>query len=115
MEFDDFLIDSAALELRRRGERVELNPQAVQLLQYLLERRGQLVSRNELYSVLWPAGAVLDRERALNTLVRQIRLALGDATVEPRYIRTYPRRGYRFLPATPVEASAVASSVDPER
>lgn len=99
MFFGEYSIDLTALELRRGGARVELAPQAVRLLILLVERRGELVARQALYDSLWPEGSDVDVDRALNTLIRQIRLALGDDPASPRYIRTYPRRGYRFLAA----------------
>lgn len=96
LRFDDFEIDSQANELRRGQERVELAPQAVRALAILASRSGELVRREELYHALW-AGALVDVDRGLNTLIRQIRLALNDDPSSPRYVRTYPRRGYRFL------------------
>jgi len=96
LRFEDFEIDSRANELRRGRERVELAPQAVRALAILASRSGELVRREELYHALW-AGALVDVDRGLNTLIRQIRLALNDDPSSPRYVRTYPRRGYRFL------------------
>jgi DNA-binding winged helix-turn-helix (wHTH) protein/Flp pilus assembly protein TadD len=96
LRFEDFEIDSQANELRRGRARVELAPQAVRALAILASRSGELVRREELYHALW-AGAPVDVDRGLNTLIRQIRLALNDDPSSPRYVRTYPRRGYRFL------------------
>lgn len=110
LRFEDFEIDCQANELRRGRERVELAPQAVRALAILASRSGELVRREELYHALW-AGAVVDVDRGLNTLIRQIRLALNDDPSSPRYVRTYPRRGYRFL----VSLELPAHSAPPER
>ena len=104
MEFQDFSIDPAALELRKGGVRVDLSPQAVRLLAVLVRKRGELVTRQELYAALWPGEPEVDVDRGLNTLIRQIRQALGDSPTDPRFIRTYPRRGYRFLVVDSVPA-----------
>lgn len=94
--FDGFAIDVRAAELSRDGRRIDLAPAAVQTLLFLVERSDELVSREELYTALWPNGGV-DTERLLNTYIRQIRAALGEKHGEDLFIRTYPRRGYRFL------------------
>jgi DNA-binding winged helix-turn-helix (wHTH) protein/tetratricopeptide (TPR) repeat protein len=96
IRFGDFEIDTAALELRRAAEPVPLTPQAVRALIALVRGAGGLVTREELYAELWPEPDV-DVDRGLNTLIRQIRIALGDNASDPTFIRTYPRRGYRFL------------------
>ncbi len=96
LSFDAFEIDARANEIRNAGGRIELAPAAVRTLLALAERSGELVTREELYTLLWPDGGV-DTERLLNTYVRQIRTALGERSGDDRFIRTYPRRGYRFL------------------
>ncbi len=108
LRFGEFEIDREAVELRRGGERVELAPQAVRALAILAARQGELVRREELYRALW-TGAVVDVDRGLNTLIRQIRLALNDDPARPRYLRTYPRRGYRFLARLESPASLPAA------
>lgn len=115
IRFGDFEIDTAALELRRAAEPVPLTPQAVRALIALVRGEGELVTREELYAELWPEPDV-DVDRGLNTLIRQIRIALGDDASDPTFIRTYPRRGYRFL-VDPVRHAtgpyAAAVSTDP--
>ncbi|NNF26361.1 MAG: tetratricopeptide repeat protein [Gemmatimonadetes bacterium] len=101
LRFEDYEIDEAALELRRRGEPVPLSPMAVRMLTYFARRSGELVTRQSLYEALWPDGCV-DRERLVNTYVRQIRAAVDERAGEDRFLKTYPRRGYRFLPETVV-------------
>lgn len=113
MDFDDFSIDDAALELRRGGRRVDLSPQGVRLLIALVRRRGELVTRRELYQTLWPGETEVDVDRGLNTLIRQLRHALGDRPNDPRFIMTYPRRGYRFLPPPRPPAVEAAAFLRP--
>ena len=80
-----------------RGNRTRLQDQPFQVLRVLLERRGEIVTRDELKQTLWPADTFVDFDDGLNTAVRKIRDALGDSPEKPRYIETIPRRGYRFL------------------
>lgn len=96
LQFEDFEIDVAALELTHDRARVPISPQAVRALILLVRNAGRLVTREELYHELWPEPDI-DVDRGLNTLIRQIRIGLGDSATRPRFIRTYPRRGYRFL------------------
>jgi DNA-binding winged helix-turn-helix (wHTH) protein/Tfp pilus assembly protein PilF len=96
IRFDEYEVDREALELRRVSERVPVPPQAVKALLVLIDAAGSLVPRETLYAQLWPEPDI-DVDRALNTLIRQIRIALNERAASPRYIRTYPRRGYRFL------------------
>ncbi len=107
---DEFEIDLAALELRRDGVPVSLAPQAVRLLGVLARHRGDMVTRQQLYVALWPEDPTVDVDRGLNTLIRQIRNALGDDAASPRYIRTYPRRGYRLLSAPLPQPTADAEA-----
>lgn len=95
IRFGEFEIDTAALELRRNGEATGASPKAVRALIVLVENAGRLVTRDELYTALWPEPDV-DVDRGLNTLIRQVRIALGDDASDPTFIRTYPRRGYIF-------------------
>jgi len=109
LRFAGFEIDPVSVELRRGGSRIELSPQGVRVLAHLLEHRGALVPREELYRLLWPEGEV-DMDRGLNTLIRQVRRAIGDSATEPSYIRTYPRRGYRFVAVENAEPCTTAES-----
>jgi DNA-binding winged helix-turn-helix (wHTH) protein len=78
---------------------VSLPGQSLQVLAVLLERRGELVSRETLRESLWPAGTYVDFEHGLNAIVKRLRDALGDSARTPLYIETLPRRGYRFIGA----------------
>src|SRR5688572_32254772 len=82
----------------------------------MLERPGDIVTREELRQRLWPAGTYVDFEHSLNAAVKRLRAALGDDAENPRFVETLPRRGYRFiarLDAVPVPASAPATPVRP--
>ena len=99
--FGAFEADSTSGELRRQGLRVKLHSQPLQLLFMLLERPGQVLTREEICRELWPDGTFVDYEHGVNTAVNRIREALGDKASHPRFIETLARRGYRFV--APVE------------
>lgn len=94
--FDGWTLKRDSGELTRDGRTSRLPPQPFQILDALLSRPGEVVGRDELVAKLWPKG-VVDFDTALNTAVRRLRTALGDAAETPRYIETIPRRGYRFV------------------
>ena len=97
VRFESFEVDPSTGELLRDGRRISLQEQPFQLLCLLLERAGQVVSREEIQAVLWPKGTFVDFDDGLNTAVRKLRQALGDSADHPTYIETLPKRGYRFL------------------
>jgi TolB-like protein/DNA-binding winged helix-turn-helix (wHTH) protein len=97
--FEPFEVDFGTAELRRRGIRLKLSGQPLQILEMLLERRGEVVSREELRQHLWEDDTFVDFERGLNAAVNRLREALGDSAAKPRYIETLPRLGYRFIAA----------------
>lgn len=99
--FGSFEADEAAGELRRQGVRVKLHAQPFRVLVMLLERPGELLTREEIAKELWPEGTFVDFEHGVNSAVNRIREALGDAANSPRYVETLARRGYRFV--APVE------------
>lgn len=98
--FSGFEVDFEKWELRKRGKRIKLQRKPFQILQRLLERPGELVSRSELAALLWPDLHV-DFERSLNTAVNVLRQALGDSSRSCRFVETCPGVGYRFI--APVE------------
>src|SRR5579884_1448377 len=110
--FGAFEADPATGELRKSGVRIRLQEQPFQVLLVLLERPGDLVSREELRQRLWPADTFVDFDHSLNTVVNKLREALGDSATHPRFIETLARRGYRFL--TPVQSEADVSTVTAE-
>ncbi len=102
--FGTFEADAAVGELRRQGIRVKLNAQPFQVLCMLLDRPGELVTREEISRELWPDGTFVDYEHGVNSAVNRIRDALGDTAGSPRFVETLARRGYRFV--APVERIA---------
>jgi DNA-binding winged helix-turn-helix (wHTH) protein len=97
VRFGVFEVDLRQGELRRNGLTVKLREQSFQLLAALLERRGDLVTREELRGKLWAADTFVDFDHSLNAAMKRLRDALGDDPDNPRFIETVPRRGYRFL------------------
>ena len=95
--FEDVEFDARALELRKRGVKIKLEGQPLQILVLLVERPGELVSREELRRQLWPGQTIVDFEHSINTAMKRLREALGDSAQTPRFIETLPRRGYRFI------------------
>ena len=102
--FGVFEADTRTGELRRQGLRVKLHAQPLQLLFLLLQRPGELLTREEISRELWPDGTFVDYEHGVNSAVNRIREALGDKASSPRFIETLARRGYRFV--APVERIA---------
>jgi len=105
--FGVFELDLVAGELRKSGVRIRLQEQPLQVLALLLERPGDVVTREELRQKLWPADTFVDFDHSLNTAINKLREALGDSASSPRYVETLARRGYRFL-ATVERAEAPA-------
>lgn len=97
IQFGDFAIDPHAGELFKKGKKIKLQQQPFQVLAILLEKPGDLVTREELRERIWPADTFVDFDHSLNTAVKKLRQALGDGTKKPRYVETLPRKGYRFL------------------
>jgi len=95
--FGSFEVDTAAGELRRQGLKIRLQDQPFRLLVLLLERAGDVVTREEVREKLWPADTYVDFDHSLNTAVRKLREALGDSAEGSRYVETLARRGYRFI------------------
>jgi TolB-like protein/DNA-binding winged helix-turn-helix (wHTH) protein/cytochrome c-type biogenesis protein CcmH/NrfG len=110
--FGAFEVDARSLELRRGGARVKIRQQSFQILVHLLEHAGEVVTRDELCRVLWPADTFVDFEHSLNTAIKKLRAALGDSAEAPLYIETIPKRGYRFIAR--VESAENGASLDDE-
>ncbi|MEW5978626.1 MAG: tetratricopeptide repeat protein [Acidobacteriota bacterium] len=98
IRFGLFELDLEAGELLKNGQRVRLQEQPFQVLVMLLERPGQVVTREELQHRLWPANTFVDFDHGLNKAINKIREALGDSADNPRFVETLARRGYRFMP-----------------
>jgi len=97
VRFGPFELDVRSGELQHNGRKILLNEQPFQVLLALLERPGELVTREELVHRLWPDGTFVDYERGLNKAVNKLRDALRDSADSPRFVETIPRRGYRFI------------------
>jgi DNA-binding winged helix-turn-helix (wHTH) protein/tetratricopeptide (TPR) repeat protein len=95
--FGIFEVDSTGGTLTRGGARVKIQEQPFRLLLILLERPGEIVSREELRQRLWPEGTYVDFDGSLNVLLKRLRATIGDDPDNPRFIETIPRRGYRFI------------------
>jgi cholera toxin transcriptional activator len=111
--FGIFEADAATGELRRQGVRVKLSAQPFQVLVMLLERPGELLTREEISRELWPDGTFVDYEHGVNSAVNRIREALRDTASSPRYVETLARRGYRFV--APVERIAFDELPSPSK
>ena len=105
VRFGIFEVDLRSRELRKRGIRIKLHEQPLQVLTLLLERPGQVVTREELKGKLWAVGTVVDFDHGLDTAINKLREALGDSADSPRFVETLPRRGYRLI--CPVDSRAV--------
>jgi DNA-binding winged helix-turn-helix (wHTH) protein len=106
VRFGLFELDLSAGELRKSGVKLRLQGQPFQVLALLLERAGDVVTREELQQKLWPSDTFVDFDHSLNTAINKVREALGDSASSPRYVETLARRGYRFI--APVQAEAPA-------
>ena len=97
VRFGVFEVDLRSGELRKQGLKIKLQEQPFQVLVTLLERPGQVVTREELQKKLWPEGTFVDYEQGINIAVKKLREALGDSAEKPRFVETLARRGYRFV------------------
>lgn len=117
IRFGTYEADLRVGELYRAGVRVRLQEQPFRVLAALLERPGDLITREELRLRLWPEDTFVDFERGLNTAVKKLRQALQDDARNPRFVETLPRRGYRFLapvqPVQPVLPAVEPAGVEP--
>lgn len=105
IRFDEFALDYGRFQLSRKGSAVRLEGLPLQLLMFLVEKRGQLVSRELISSELWGKDVFVDVEQGINTAIRKIRRALGDDAEGPKYLQTVVGRGYRFVAPDAIEDS----------
>jgi DNA-binding winged helix-turn-helix (wHTH) protein len=116
--FGSFEVDLRSGELRKNGIRLRLSGQPFQVLAVLVERPGEVVTREELHSKLWPSDTFVDFDHGLNNTIARIREVLDDSSDTPRYVETIPRRGYRFIAPVsdlrPVAQSPVLSKFSGE-
>ena len=120
LRFGDFEADLRSGELRKDGVKLKFSGQPFQVLTILLERPGEVVTREELQKRLWP-DTFVDVDHNLNTAINKIREVLGDSAESPRFVETLPRRGYRFIgelerPVQPVSSGSRAGNYgEPDR
>jgi DNA-binding winged helix-turn-helix (wHTH) protein len=112
--FGEFEFDERAMQLRRAGSIVAIHSQCLELLVLMLDRAGQLITREEIRSILWPDSNV-DFEHSLDVLVNRLRTTLGDTSKSGRYIQTVPKKGYRFVEQVRVEPNEVEASTSVSR
>src|SRR6202047_50277 len=97
VRFGRFEVNLQSGELRQQGQKVKLQEQPFQVLATLLERPGEVVTREELRSRLWPEDTFVDFDHSLNAAIKRLRDALGESADTPVFIETLARRGYRFI------------------
>src|ERR1700685_720064 len=97
MRFGTYEVSRQSGEVRKAGLRVRVQQQPMKLLEILLEHPGEVVTREELRSRVWPNESFGDFDQALNIAIGKLRSALGDSAENPRFIETLPKRGYRFI------------------
>ncbi|MBV8205828.1 MAG: winged helix-turn-helix domain-containing protein [Acidobacteria bacterium] len=107
IRFGVYEVDVRSRELRKQGIKLRIQEQPFQVLCMLLEKPGELVTREELRQKLWPSDTFVDFDHSLNTAINKLREALSDSAANPRYIETLARRGYRFVGPPP-------AAMDPE-
>jgi DNA-binding winged helix-turn-helix (wHTH) protein len=111
LRFGVFEVDLRSGELRKQGIRVKLQDQPFLVLKLLLQRSGELVTREELRLQIWAADTFVDFDNGLNTSINKLREALGDSADSPRFIETLPRHGYRFIaPVTAVDGTMIGAA-----
>jgi TolB-like protein/tetratricopeptide (TPR) repeat protein len=115
LRFGTFELDVRSRELRTGTTRVRLQEQPLEILRLMLQRPGEVITRDELRQRLWPEGTFVDFEHSLNAAIKRLRAALGDDADKPMFIETVPRRGYRFVATVPAQSrdAATASSATP--
>ena len=109
--FGDFTVNPRAHSIHKHGVRLKLHGQPFEILLLLLERAGEVVTREELQSKLWPANTFVDFEHGVNTAVKKLRRTLGDSADEQRFIETVPRVGYRFIPPVDIAAPPLNAAI----
>ena len=113
LHFGVFEVDSKAFEIRKHGVRLKLPEQPFQVLSVLLENPGEIVTRDELRTRLWPSDTFVDFDHGLNNAVMRLREVLGDSSENPRFVETIPRRGYRFIAPVAGIFPASTSAIQP--
>jgi TolB-like protein/DNA-binding winged helix-turn-helix (wHTH) protein len=113
VRFGEYELDCRTVELRRNGSALKLQPQPAKILFILVNRAGEIVSRQELAQLVWGSDTYVDFEHGLNFAIRQIRAMLEDDPEQPRFVETIPKRGYRFIAAVTAPTRPEPSSAEP--
>jgi DNA-binding winged helix-turn-helix (wHTH) protein len=113
VRFDDFVLDFGRFQLSRGGQPVRLEGLPLQLLMFLIENRGQLVTREQISGELWDKDVFVDVEQGINTAIRKVRRALEDDSEQPQYLQTVVGRGYRFIAPTVADEDVARSVPSP--
>lgn len=111
VRFGTYEVSFQSGELRKAGMKIRVQQQPMKLLQILLERPGEVITREELRSRIWPEETFGDFDQAVNVAIAKLRSALGDSAENPRYIETLPKRGYRFI----ADVSVVDADTQPKQ
>ena len=112
-QLEEIELDLGRYELRRRGRPVKLEKKPMELLIFLVARREQLVTREDIVTKLWRSDLFVDTEASINNVIRKIRTALGDSSAKPRFLETVVGKGYRFVgPVRVVNAGFSHSGVE---
>jgi TolB-like protein/DNA-binding winged helix-turn-helix (wHTH) protein len=113
LRFGAFEADLHGRELRKQGMHIKLQEQPFQVLAFLLEHAGEIVTRDQLRQKLWPADTFVDVDNGINAIINRLREVLGDSAESPRFVETLPRRGYRFIaPVTEVKGTEGGSAAE---
>src|SRR5262250_2441183 len=114
VRFGVFELDLQTAELRKSGVKGKLQEQPLRILQTLLEKHGQIVTREELRGRIWPANTFVEFDQGLYNAMARLRDALGDASENPRFIQTVARRGYKFIAPVTLTTGDASSEVNPK-
>ena len=112
VRFAEFELDFGRFQLYRNGQPVRLEGLPLQLLMFLIDNPGQLVTREQIADALWGKDVFVDIEQGINTAIRKVRMALDDDSAQPQYLQTVVGRGYRFVAPTQVHADAAGTVVE---
>src|SRR5215813_2313224 len=114
VRFDDFVLDVSAYELRRHGRSIRIERRPMELLILLVNRRGELVTRDQIVGHLWGPDVFIDIDASVNTVIRKVRRALRDSAENSRFIQTIQGKGYRFIAdIDPLHSSSAVLAVLP--
>jgi len=115
VRFGTFQLDLKARELRKAGLKVKLQDQPFRVLSLLIDRAGQVVTREQLRENIWPSDVYVTFDQGLNNAIKKVRIALEDSADNPRFVETVAKRGYRFIAPVTVEPQEASEPASPQR